>query len=70
MPFLEFYNICQHNPSYVIGRSPGFLHGPATSPTSAKRLREAIAACRSHTEVVVNYRRDGTAFPNLLMVAP
>lgn len=55
---------------HVIGRNCRFLQGPKSDPFSVKRLREKIAAGKEHYETFLNYRRDGSPFMNLLMVAP
>lgn len=56
--------------NYVIGRNCRFLQGPKTNPFSVRRLREKIEAGQEHCEVFLNYRRDGSPFMNLLMIAP
>lgn len=37
---------------------------------SVRRLREAVKEGKEHSEVFLNYRRDGSPFMNLLMMAP
>lgn len=66
----EFYNTSQYGREYVIGRNCRFLQGPKTSDASVKRLIEALAAGNEVSETILNYRRDGTPFMNLLMIAP
>jgi hypothetical protein len=66
----EFNRTTQYGMSYVLGRNCRFLQGPWTNPLSVRRLRDAIAAGRQHQEVFLNYRRDGSPFMNLLMMAP
>ncbi|KAF4632343.1 hypothetical protein G7Y89_g5779 [Cudoniella acicularis] len=66
----EFHRTTQYGMSYVLGRNCRFLQGPKTSPHSVRRLRDAIDAGREHCEVFLNYRRDGSPFMNLLMMAP
>lgn len=56
--------------SYVLGRNCRFLQGPKTNPHSVRRLRDTLKAGVEHCETFLNYRRDGTPFMNLLMVAP
>lgn len=56
--------------SYVLGRNCRFLQGPKTNPFSVKRIREKLEAGQEHCETFLNYRRDGSPFMNLLMVAP
>ncbi|KAL2444636.1 hypothetical protein ABEF95_017134 [Exophiala dermatitidis] len=66
----EFNRTTQYGLSYVLGRNCRFLQGPMTNPHSVRRLKEAIQAGKQHQEVLLNYRRDGSPFVNLLMVAP
>ena len=66
----EFVRTTQYGMNYVIGRNCRFLQGPKTNPHSVRRLAQAVAAGKEHTEVFVNYRRDGSPFMNLLMTAP
>lgn len=56
--------------NYILGRNCRFLQGPFTNPLSVRRLRDAVLAGRQHQEVFLNYRRDGSPFMNLLMIAP
>jgi PAS domain-containing protein len=56
--------------NHVIGRNCRFLQGPKTNPSSIRRIREALAAGKEHYETFLNYRRDGSPFMNLLMMAP
>lgn len=55
---------------HVIGRNCRFLQGPKTNPFSVKRIREKVLAGKEHFETFLNYRRDGSPFMNLLMIAP
>ncbi|KAF9870843.1 hisactophilin c49s mutant phototropin phy3 fusion protein [Colletotrichum karsti] len=66
----EFHRTTQYGMNYVIGRNCRFLQGPKTNPFSVKRLRDKILAGKEHYETFLNYRRDGSPFMNLLMVAP
>ncbi|KAK5711561.1 hypothetical protein LTR15_012402 [Elasticomyces elasticus] len=66
----EFTRTTQYGMSYVIGRNCRFLQGPKTNHNSVRRLAEACVAGKELTEVFVNYRRDGSPFMNLLMIAP
>lgn len=66
----EFHRTTQYGMSYAIGRNCRFLQGPMTSRDSVRRLRDAVVAGKDHCETFVNYRRDGSPFMNLLMVAP
>nr|XP_036582835.1 hisactophilin c49s mutant phototropin phy3 fusion protein [Colletotrichum truncatum]KAF6791626.1 hisactophilin c49s mutant phototropin phy3 fusion protein [Colletotrichum truncatum] len=66
----EFHRTTQYGMNYVIGRNCRFLQGPKTNPFSVKRIRDKILAGKEHYETFLNYRRDGSPFMNLLMVAP
>ncbi|KAJ5770516.1 PAS-associated C-terminal [Penicillium nucicola] len=66
----EFHNTTQYGMDYVLGRNCRFLQGPKTNKNSVRRLREAIQAGRHHSEMFLNYRRDGSPFMNLLQCAP
>ncbi|KAF2155958.1 hypothetical protein K461DRAFT_275011 [Myriangium duriaei CBS 260.36] len=56
--------------SYCVGRNCRFLQGPRTNKDSVRRIAEACRAGKEHSEVFLNYRRDGQPFMNLLMIAP
>ncbi|KAI9761749.1 MAG: E3 ubiquitin-protein ligase hrd1 [Chaenotheca gracillima] len=66
----EFHRTTQYGMNYVIGRNCRFLQGPRTKQHSVARLREASLRGKEHCEVFLNYRRDGSPFMNLLMIAP
>ncbi|KAI9162776.1 saponin hydrolase precursor [Paramyrothecium foliicola] len=66
----EFHRTTQYGMNYVLGRNCRFLQGPKTNPFSVKRIRECVQAGKEHCETFLNYRRDGSPFMNLLMVAP
>ncbi|KAI3287006.1 hypothetical protein DTO002I6_7985 [Penicillium roqueforti] len=66
----EFHRTTQYGMDYVLGRNCRFLQGPKTNANSVRRLREAINAGRHHSEMFLNYRRDGSPFMNLLQCAP
>jgi PAS domain-containing protein len=66
----EFHRTTQYGVAHTIGRNCRFLQGPRTNPNSIRRLRNAVKAGKETSEVVVNYRRDGSPFLNLLMIAP
>ncbi|PLB50035.1 hypothetical protein P170DRAFT_354258, partial [Aspergillus steynii IBT 23096] len=66
----EFHRTTQYGMDYVLGRNCRFLQGPQTNPNSVRRIREAIKDGRHHSELFLNYRRDGSPFMNLLQCAP
>ncbi|KAF4467701.1 nonphototropic hypocotyl 1 [Fusarium albosuccineum] len=66
----EFHRTTQYGMNYAIGRNCRFLQGPKTNPFSVQRIRQKLDAGTEHCETFLNYRRDGSPFVNLLMVAP
>ncbi|EEU36764.1 uncharacterized protein NECHADRAFT_88657 [Fusarium vanettenii 77-13-4] len=66
----EFHRTTQYGMNYAIGRNYRFLQGPKTNPFSIRRIREKLEAGKEHCETFLNYRRDGSPFINLLIVAP
>ncbi|KAL7625587.1 hypothetical protein AAE478_004807 [Parahypoxylon ruwenzoriense] len=66
----EFYKTTQYGVNYALGRNCRFLQGPKTNSSSLRRIREHLEAGKEHCEVLLNYRRDGSPFMNLLTVAP
>lgn len=65
-----FTDLTGYRESDCIGRNCRFLQGPGTDPTAIERIRAALAAGNVVREVLINYRRDGTAFLNELLVMP
>ncbi|KAI8938064.1 hypothetical protein NX059_005736 [Plenodomus lindquistii] len=66
----EFHRTTQYGVSYAIGRNCRFLQGPKTNRSSVARFKKAAVEGKDHSEVMLNYRRDGSPFMNLLMMAP
>lgn len=54
----------------VIGRNCRFLRGPETEPELTEELRQAVREKRTTLVEILNYRKDGTAFRNAVMLAP
>ena len=66
----EFFRCTQYGREYTIGKNCRFLQGPNTSQASIQRLVDALAEGEEICECILNYRRDGSPFINLLMIAP
>lgn len=66
----QFTRTTQYGMNYILGRNCRFLQGPQTSPHAVRRLANAVSAGEDHVELFLNYRRDGSLFMNLLMIAP
>lgn len=69
-PSLEFHRTTQYGTNYAIDRNCRFLQGPGTDKNCTLRLAQGIARGEESLETLLNYRRDGTPFVNLLMIAP
>lgn len=65
-----FERLTGYAPEDVLGRNCRFLQGPGSNPVVVKRMRTALDEARQFTEVILNYRRDGTAFWNEINVSP
>ena len=54
----------------IVGRNCRFLQGEKTDPETPPRISKCITERRGCVEWIVNYRRDGTLFWNLLFISP
>jgi PAS domain S-box-containing protein len=52
------------------GRNCRFLQGPDTDPAAVQRVRELLQEQEHGTVLLLNYRKDGTAFWNELSLSP
>ena len=53
-----------------LGRSLSFLCGPGTDPVAFDTLREGIRSGRTVTTELLNYRKDGSNFLNMVTLSP
>lgn len=65
-----FCALTGYSESEVLGRNCRFLAGEATDKSVTDQLRKAIGGRRPVLTEILNYRRDGTAFRNGVMIAP
>ncbi|CAA6654841.1 unnamed protein product [Spirodela intermedia] len=65
-----FYKMTGYLAKEVIGRNSRFLQGSGTDPQEIAKIREALAAGTSYCGRLLNYKKDGTPFWNLLTLAP
>jgi len=65
-----FTSMTGYLPEEVVGRNCRFLQGPQTDPAARQQIREAIAQQHSCKVEILNYRKDGTSFWNLLSLTP
>jgi PAS domain S-box-containing protein len=54
----------------IVGRNCRFLAGENTEPSVTNQIRSAVQSRRPVLVDILNYRRDGTAFRNGVMIAP
>ena len=54
----------------VVGRNCRFLAGEATDPAITEQIRASLRVPRPLLVDIVNYRRDGSAFRNGVMITP
>jgi PAS domain S-box-containing protein len=65
-----FTTVTGYTAEESLGRNCRFLQGPRTDPDTAPRIRACIEAGQGCIEWIVNYRRDGSEFWNLLFISP
>jgi len=65
-----FVDLTGYSCDEMLGRNCRFLQGPKTDPDSAPRIRTCLEAGQGCIEWIVNYRRDGSVFWNLLFISP
>ena len=65
-----FTRLTGYRADEVIGRNCRLLQGENTDQDAVARVRRALAEGRSVTEVLLNYRRDGSAFWNEVFISP
>lgn len=65
-----FSDLTGYRPEEFLGRNCRFLAGAATDDEPRRMLRQAILEERPAIVELTNYRRDGSAFRNAVMVAP
>ena len=65
-----FYQMTGYTRDFVIGTNCRFLQGPKTQHHSVRRLQQAVGSGQELSEALLNYRRDGRPFMNILMIAP
>ncbi|KAK1265710.1 Phototropin-1 [Acorus gramineus] len=65
-----FFKMTGYLAKEVVGRNCRFLQGPDTDPAEVAKIREALAAGTTYCGRLLNYKKDGTPFWNLLTIAP
>nr|AML78254.1 putative LOV domain-containing protein [Cannabis sativa] len=65
-----FFKMTGYTSKEVIGRNCRFLQGSGTDPEELAKIRESLEAGSSYCGRMLNYKKDGTPFWNLLTIAP
>nr|AML78585.1 putative LOV domain-containing protein [Passiflora caerulea] len=65
-----FFSMTGYTSKEVIGKNCRFLQGPETDQREVARIRDAVKNGRSYCGRLLNYKKDGTPFWNLLTVTP
>nr|AHZ63872.1 phototropin [Pilularia globulifera] len=65
-----FFKMTGYSSKEVIGRNCRFLQGTDTDPEDVAKIRESLAEGKNYCGRLLNYKKDGTAFWNLLTIAP
>nr|AML76660.1 putative LOV domain-containing protein [Triglochin maritima] len=65
-----FYRITGFLAKEVIGKNCRFLQGEGTDPAEIAKIRAAVQEGTNYCGRLLNYKKDGTPFWNLLTIAP
>ncbi|MED6119127.1 Phototropin-2 [Stylosanthes scabra] len=65
-----FFNMTGYASKDVIGRNCRFLQGPDTDMNEVAKIRDAARNGKSYCGRLLNYKKDGTPFWNLLTITP
>ncbi|CAN6471081.1 unnamed protein product [Victoria cruziana] len=65
-----FFKMTGYTSNEVIGRNCRFLQGEGTDPEDVSKIRTALQTGTSYCGRLLNYKKDGTPFWNLLTISP
>nr|AML78970.1 putative LOV domain-containing protein [Gynandropsis gynandra] len=65
-----FFTMTGYSSKEIVGRNCRFLQGPDTDKNEVAKIRDSVKNGRSYCGRLLNYKKDGTPFWNLLTVTP
>uniref|UniRef100_A0A1D1XSA7 Protein TWIN LOV 1 n=1 Tax=Anthurium amnicola TaxID=1678845 RepID=A0A1D1XSA7_9ARAE len=65
-----FISLTGYSRHEVFGRNCRFLSGPGTDVKALEQIRESIQAAKACSVRILNYRKDGSTFWNILHISP
>nr|AML76283.1 putative LOV domain-containing protein [Heliotropium greggii] len=65
-----FFTMTGYSSKEIIGRNCRFLQGPDTDQNEVAKIRNAVRTGKSYCGRLLNYKKDGTPFWNMLTVTP
>lgn len=65
-----FCSLTGYNKDEIIGKNCNFLQGDGTSEITRREIRRSIDSQSSISICILNYKKDGTPFDNLLFIMP
>ena len=66
----SFSRLTGYSKNEIIGRNCRFLQGKETNPFHVKQMSDAIKSEIPYRGIILNYRKDGTPFWNLIQLKP
>ncbi len=65
-----FMDLTGYSEDEIVGRNCRFLSGPETEPWLTERITVSVKEHKPVLVEILNYKKDGTAFRNAVLVAP
>ncbi|KAG6546286.1 hypothetical protein Mapa_012326 [Marchantia paleacea] len=65
-----FFKMTGYEADEIIGSNCRILQGPATDPKEVEKIRKALKAGAAYNGKILNYKKDGTTFWNVLSMSP
>uniref|UniRef100_A0A1J3JW83 non-specific serine/threonine protein kinase n=1 Tax=Noccaea caerulescens TaxID=107243 RepID=A0A1J3JW83_NOCCA len=65
-----FFTMTGYSSKEIVGRNCRFLQGPETDQKEVAKIRDCVKNGKSYCGRLLNYKKDGTPFWNLLTITP